>query len=64
MNDYGMKIHNERRKRRISQANLAIEMGVARATLIEIEYDRMHVSEQTYKVAVAAMDKLDKKARV
>jgi DNA-binding XRE family transcriptional regulator len=56
MNDMSLQIHNERRKRGISQASLAKQLNIYRNTLIQIERGMIPVTYDTVLWAIKGMD--------
>jgi transcriptional regulator with XRE-family HTH domain len=55
MSDFGAQILTERRRRRIRQSDLAIELGVSIHVMVAIERDQMPVSATTLEWARKAM---------
>jgi len=49
MSKYGETILAERSKCRLSQANLARRTGLLTGTLVDIEYNRIGIDEETFR---------------
>ena len=53
---YGTAILSARSVRRLSQGDLAKRVGITVQTLIDIEYDRIEITEATYNRIVQALE--------
>jgi len=59
---YGSKILSARSVKRLSQQKVAAMYGITTATLVDIEYDRIEISENTCLGILAAIERLDAEA--
>ena len=52
---YGQAILSKRSLLRLTQDDVAKAAGIMRSTLIDIEYERIEITENTYNKILAAM---------
>ena len=62
MTEYGSEILAERSRRRVTQQAVAEKAGIATATLVDIEYDRIAIAESTFKSILAAIREVEAEA--
>jgi len=56
---YGTEILGERKKRKIRQDKLTRLIGIHRATLVDIENNKIGVDDETYQKIVTAINDID-----
>ena len=55
MSKRGETVLAERSKRRVSQANLARRTGLSTGTLVDIEYNRLGIDDETFQCIMSAL---------